>query len=233
MSTDARTLPATSYPDVPLVQAPKLEAGDRLSREEFERRYRAMPEVKKAELIEGVVYMSSPVSSSLHGEPHLFLSTWLGTYLVNTPGTSGADNATVRLDRKNEPQPDLYLRILPECGGQTRDDGLYIAGGPELACEIATSSASYDLHDKKEAYRRNGVREYLVWRIYDQAIDWFRLDGDKYLPLHPRGRRLGQPGIPGPVARRSSPAGRRHAAGAEGRQRGRRQRGACGICSAA
>ena len=38
-----------------------LEHGDHLTREEFERRYEAMPHVRKAELIEGVVYMPSPV----------------------------------------------------------------------------------------------------------------------------------------------------------------------------
>lgn len=155
-----------------------LHNGDRLTRDEFERRYRAMPHVKKAELVEGVVYMPSPVSLTRHGEPHLHASAWLGTYVAATPGVSGADNATVRLDLDNEPQPDLMLRIDSACGGQSRIDADgYVEGAPELVVEVTASRASYDLHDKLEAYRRNGVREYLVWRVDDRAIDWFVLRG--------------------------------------------------------
>lgn len=165
---------------------PLLCAGDRLTRDEFERRYQATPDVKKAELIEGVVYMPSPVSTKNHGDPHAKLVTWLGNYCATTIGTQSADNSTVRLDWDNEPQPDAFLRILPECGGQTRDDGLYISGGPELVCEVTASTASYDLHDKKEAFRRNGVQEYVVWRVKDAAVDWFQLSGGEYLSLPPR-----------------------------------------------
>ena len=81
----------------------------------------------------------------------------------------------MRLDWENEPQPDAFLRIAPHCGGQSRDDDEYIGGPPELIAEISVSSVSYDLHDKLRAYQRNGVREYLVWRVWDSAIDWFAL----------------------------------------------------------
>src|SRR5437773_8282369 len=97
---------------------PLLEPGDRLSREEFERRYQRMPHLKKAELIEGIVYMPSPVRVAHHGAPHLNLATWVGFYAANTPGVTSADNVTVRLDLDNEPQPDLVLLKLPDKGGQ-------------------------------------------------------------------------------------------------------------------
>src|ERR1700726_2127100 len=90
---------------------PPLENGDHLSRAEFERRYEAMPEVKKAELIEGVVYMPSPVRHTQHGIQHIALSTWLGNYWSATPGVSPGDNSTVRLDLDNVPQPDALLMI--------------------------------------------------------------------------------------------------------------------------
>jgi len=162
------------------VGIPRLENGDRLSRDEFERRYAAMPECKKAELIEGIVYMTSAVRRE-HSEPHFVMSTWLGIYVLATPQVIGADNSTLRLDLDNEPQPDLLLRLLPEYGGACRPtaDG-YLEGPPELAVEISASSASYDLHQKLNAYRRNGVREYLVWRTIDTAIDWFVLRGGRY-----------------------------------------------------
>jgi Uma2 family endonuclease len=162
---------------------PRLREGDHLTRGEFERRYQAMPDAKKAELIEGVVHMPPPVSAEEHGAPHADLMAWLGVYRAHTPGVQVADNATVRLDWDNAPQPDALLRILPRYGGQTRDDEGYVRGGPEWAGEIAATSASYDLHEKKEAYRRNGVREYLVWRVEDRAIDWFELHGGSYEPL--------------------------------------------------
>ena len=163
-----------------------LENGDRLTRAEFERRYEARPDLKKAELIEGVVHMPSPTRSRSHARPHAVLVGWLFTYTAATPGVEVDDNPTVRLDLDNEPQPDAALFIAPEAGGQARvseDD--YIEGAPELVAEVAASSASYDLHDKLHVYRRNGVREYLVWRTLDGRFDWFELADGVYHPRRP------------------------------------------------
>lgn len=185
MATKVKTASLTAGSTL-MPAPPPLESGDRLRRAEYERRYEAMPWVKKAELIEGVVYMGSPVRHRSHGKPHGMIMTWLGTYYAATPGVELADNATVRLDLDNEPQPDALLRIEPEVGGHSRvGDDDYIEGPPELIVEIAASSASYDLHDKLHAYRRNMVQEYMVWRVYDQQIDWWRLDEGDYQPLTP------------------------------------------------
>ena len=165
---------------------PILESGDRLTRYEFERRYQSMPNLKKAELIEGVVYVASPLRYSRHGQPHSDIMTWLGVYRAATPGIGLADNTTVRLDLDNEPQPDALLRIETDFGGQSHisvDD--YVEGAPELIVEIASSSASYDLHDKLKAYRRNGVQEYIVWRVIDRQLDWFHLQAGEYVTLQP------------------------------------------------
>ena len=172
---------------VPSVGLPPLCAGDRLSRAEFERRYQAHPEIKKAELIEGVVYMPTPVRFEQHGRPHFNIITWLGTYCAATPGiVAGGDNAAVRLDFENEVQPDALLRLEPEVGGRSRvteDD--YLEGPPELVVEIATSSAAYDLHDKRRVYARSGVLEYLVVQMYEQRLDWFILREGVYETLTP------------------------------------------------
>jgi Uma2 family endonuclease len=174
----------------PLPPAPisPLEPGDELSRDEFERRYTAMPGVKKAELIEGIVYMPSPVNLERHGEPEMDLGVWLGLYKISTPGVAGGHNSTVRLDLKNEPQPDLLLCVRPECGGRVRIIGGYIEGGPELVAEVASSSVSIDLKGKFRSYHRNEVQEYLVWRVDDQAVDWFRLQGSEYALIEPDAR---------------------------------------------
>ena len=170
------------FPPIRPLPIPPLQNGDRLTRAEFERRWEAMPHVKKAELIEGVVYMpAAAVSHDFHGSPHVRLSGVLYTYWVATPGLTAGDNGSLRLDLRNMPQPDLYLMILPERGGQARvgTDG-YVAGAPELIAEVSGSSASYDLHDKMEVYRRNGVREYIAWRTYDLDLDYFALRDGRY-----------------------------------------------------
>lgn len=183
---------ATAEPSDPEAAAPPLdgfvplENGDRLTRCEFERRYTARPDIRKAELIEGVVHMPSPVRARGHAGPVGVMTTWLVTYSASTPGVSVLVDATVRLDRDNEPQPDVLLRIESEAGGQSRlsaDD--YVEGPPEIIVEVAASSAAYDLHDKLRVYRRNGVLEYVVWRVHDQAVDWFVLADDEYRPLVP------------------------------------------------
>lgn len=171
--------PRSSFEEVP-----SLENGDRLTRSEFERRYEAMPQLRKAELIEGIVYMPSPVRLHHHGQPHSLVIGWLAVYKARTPGLILGDNSTVRMDLDNEPQPDVLLLVDPDRGGQARiseDD--YVEGAPELVAEIAASSASYDLNAKRDVYRRNGVREYVVWRVLDGEIDWFVLRGGNYEKL--------------------------------------------------
>ena len=145
-----------------------------------------MPELKKAELIEGVVYMGSPVSLLRHGQPQLNLAAWLTFYREVTPGLVGGDNSTVRLDLDNEPQPDFLVALPASIGGRSRvtSDG-YLEGPPELVIEVAASSVSYDLHQKLHAYRRNGVQEYVVHRVDDGEVDWFVLERGNYVRQQP------------------------------------------------
>jgi Uma2 family endonuclease len=171
--------PATRESDIP-----ELEPGDRLSRAEFRRRYEAKPSLKKAELIEGVVYMPSPVRIRRHGRPHAHFIYWLVSYEATTPGVIVADNASVLLDLDNEPQPDAVLLIGPDHGGQARiNDDDYVERAPELVAEVAANTVSYDLNIKLNIYRRNGVKEYIVWRVLDRQIDWFVLRGGDFVRL--------------------------------------------------
>jgi hypothetical protein len=161
---------------------PPLKDGDRLTQEEFHRRYEAMPEATRAQLIEGVVHMPSPVRFDQHGKQHSDLHGVVAVYRAFTPGVQAADNTTVILDMDNEHQPDDLLFIE---GGQTTIEDGYIVGAPEWAGEISASTVQIDLGPKFEAYRRNGVREYVVWRVLDREIDWFCLRGDQYERLAP------------------------------------------------
>lgn len=163
---------------------PPLENGDRLSRYEFERRFDATPNLKKAELIDGVVYFHPRVSYLYHARPHFEIQGLLGVYAAQTPSVDGGTNSTVRLDLENEPQPDVLLRLLPEFGGRTViDKEGYVEGAPELIVEVAATSASYDKNQKCAVYQRHAVREYIIWRVLDQAIDWYILTNDRYEPL--------------------------------------------------
>jgi Uma2 family endonuclease len=189
-STDTPALNPTAPsgpPDV-LPVVPPLENGDMMDRFEFERRWDAMPHLKFAELINGIVYMNSALRYRYHAKPHSLLDYWATHYAIWTPGVEFGNNASVRLDETNEPQPDSLLFLPRELGGDaviTSDD--YIEGTPDLIAEVAASSASRDMHQKLEAYRANGVREYLVWRVLDRKFDWFVLEGGTYSELSPGG----------------------------------------------
>jgi Uma2 family endonuclease len=185
MSTRTHPEPAASQPE----PIPPLRNGDRLTRDEFERRYNAMPEINKAELLDGVVYMPSPVSAN-HADHHFDLIGWLALYRMATPGVVGGDNGSIRLDLASEPQPDAHLRILGGYGGQTDESAdHFVEGSPELVAEVAVSSIPINLNVKLPLYQRNGVQEYILWRVPDDAIDWFVLRGEHYerLPLSPDG----------------------------------------------
>ena len=151
-----------------------LENGDHLVREEFHERYLRMPEVKKAELIEGIVYMPGRVSSVYHAQPHATLGGWLGTYSSRSRSLMGGIQGSIFLDGYNEFQPDVLLRIETKAGGQSHlDEEGFVVGTPEFIIEVATSSASIELHTKKRVYQRSGVKEYLVWRVREKEVDWF------------------------------------------------------------
>ena len=174
-------MPKQVPPPEPERDPPQLHSGDRMTREEFHRIYEQMPEDFKAELVGGTVYVASPLRLR-HGNRHLRLGSVLAGYEGATPGVEAGDNTTILLGDDGEPQPDLFLRILPEHGGQSRtteDD--YVEGAPELLIEIAHSTRALDLHAKKDDYRRYGVREYIVWTLADHRFHWFDLRAGRQL----------------------------------------------------
>ncbi|MES2705547.1 MAG: Uma2 family endonuclease [Verrucomicrobiota bacterium] len=165
-----------------------LENGDRLTAHEFMRRYEAMPGLRKAQLIDGKVFMPSPVRADAHAEPDGLIQLWLGLYSIGHPELKVYPNATLILDADNAFQPDAILCSQPRAGGSVwLDEKGYLRGAPEFICEIAASSASIDLHAKFQAYRRHGVREYLVWLTGENTLRWFQLEEDDYVEKKARG----------------------------------------------
>ncbi|OAI40674.1 hypothetical protein AYO38_05570, partial [bacterium SCGC AG-212-C10] len=166
----------------PATKLPRLEPGDRMTVEEFDRAYELRSDIHKAELVQGVVYVLSPVRIKEHSRPHLLLATWLGNYSVMHPGVEGGDDGSTRLSDVDKVQPDVMLWY--EEGGNARiGPDQHLHGAPELVVEITASTKSYDLGVKKEAYRRAGVQEYVVWRTEEHAIDWFVLREGQYALL--------------------------------------------------
>lgn len=181
LAVESKSSAAGNDPSRPL----PLENGEFMHSREFLRRYERMPQVKKAELIEGVVYTGSPVSTN-HAIPDGIIHGWLALYAARNPGVQFMPNATVILDAENTVQPDALLRRLPEHGGLSRvNENGYLTGPPELIVEVAGSSASIDLRDKRRAYCRNGLREYLVWLVAEARLEWFCLEDDEYRPQLP------------------------------------------------
>ncbi|HUB24370.1 MAG TPA: Uma2 family endonuclease [Tepidisphaeraceae bacterium] len=170
----------------PKGKIPPLQNGDHLTRDEFERRFDATPGLKHAELINGIVYLMAPISYGGHSAPHAELITILSTYRAATSGVASGGNSSVRIDGANMPEPDAFLMILAPHGGQAKIDADdYVSGVPELVVEISATSASFDLHEKMDLYRRAGVREYLVWQTLDNEINLFSLKQGKFRPLAP------------------------------------------------
>ncbi len=162
-------------PRTPAIDLLPLVEGQRLDQPTFHARYEAMPPGSRAELVNGVVSMPSPVGSE-HARSVVSLAVWLDRYAENTPGVEALDNATVILGWRNEPQPDLLLRVLPDRGGRTRNEGKYVTGPPELIVEVARSTRYADLGPKFEEYERAGVLEYVVLAGSPDEILWHRLD---------------------------------------------------------
>lgn len=184
--------------DIPLARCSNLRAlgclkhfdteenGDRPRREEFHRHHEATPENFRAEVIEGVVHLASAARHEQHGGPHRRIVSWAGYYAAMTDGVESGGESSILLDDLKEPQPKAILRLSPSRRGQPRTTG---DGSVELAtevvAEVAASSASHDLHSKFEAQRRNGVREHLIWRVLDLAMDWFTPGDGAYEGLEP------------------------------------------------
>ncbi len=180
-STFGFSPPPAAIPSGPL---PPLETGDRLTRAEFRRRLEAMPDVEHAELIEGIVFMGAAAVRHLqHGGPHRLLIGWLDRYIESVPGLDGGISSSIGLDNDNEPQPDGYLFLPSAMSKAVVTQEGYLEGPPELVIEISASTTSIDLNLKFQAYRRNGIREYLVWRVRDKQIDWFSLEDGQYVRL--------------------------------------------------
>jgi Uma2 family endonuclease len=178
-----------------------LRDGQRLTVAEFMRRYEAMPDGFRAELLNGVVYVNRwfetdangkvhlmpPIDDGAHAAPQFGMGTVFGVYQGSTPGVRGRGPVTVVLSPVSSGvEPDAVLRVLPESGGQTviGADG-YIHGPPELVVEVANTSVARDLGVKYDTYEQAGVREYVVVRTAGRVVEWFRLVRGRYVPLPP------------------------------------------------
>jgi Uma2 family endonuclease len=163
----------------PMLRLPGLVTGERMTVEEFLRRWEELPGLKNAELIDQVVHAPSPVSRE-HGSLDTLTHLWLAYYAQATPGCRAGNNSTW-LMLESAPQPDAFLRILPAHGGQSGDEKLYCTGAPELAVEICITSTEVEFGPKRALYQRAGVREYITVEMFGQRIVWRMLQDGAYV----------------------------------------------------
>lgn len=167
----------------PLVEPATLTTGEQMDRTEFLRRWDALPELKLAELIEGVVFVASPVSRD-HSDADRTFGWLLTHYAYATPGCESGHEATWEM-LGSMPQPDVHLRIRPDSGGQSSDGRRFFEGAPELAVEVCLTSTEVDFGAKLRLYRRAGVREYITVELAPKRIVWRILRGKSYYALEP------------------------------------------------
>jgi Uma2 family endonuclease len=161
----------------PAATTVELVTGERMTVEEFLHSWEEQPNLKNAELIDGVVHVASPVSRE-HGSIDTLIHWWLAHYAHATPGCDAGNNSTwLMLD--SAPQPDAHLRILPSHGGQSGDDRLYCNGAPELAVEICLTT-EVDFGPKRKLYQRACVQEYITIELFRKRLVWHVLQNDVY-----------------------------------------------------
>ena len=165
----------------PELRIPPLNQGDQLSHSEFERRRGLHPEIKKAELINGLVFLEMTVGPA-HADVHKMVMTLLGVYEARHPETQALDNATVVLG-DDEVQPDALLSRRE--GGRAVLGDQNIQGPPELVIEVAASSSAYEANLKRLLYEGAGVEEYAVLQIFEQQVDWWVARGDRFQRVLP------------------------------------------------
>lgn len=180
MASVTRSARPPAEPEEDRDTLPPLENGDRLDQKTFHARYDAMPEHVRAELIGGIVFMSSPLKPP-HGRMQTRVMVWLGNYEEATPGVEAYDNTTAILGPESEPQPDGCLIIAPAKGGQMHfNEDEYLEGTPEFIAEIGSSTEALDLHGKRDDYEGAGVREYLVVALRQRRVFWFVLRNGRF-----------------------------------------------------
>ncbi|MGL4549540.1 MAG: Uma2 family endonuclease [Gemmataceae bacterium] len=163
---------------------PPLESNERLDQPTFHERYEAMGPGVRAELIAGRVCMPSPTTAD-HAISHDETGYWLTTYRLATAGTQTANAPTCKMGVTFEPQPDHTLFVREDHGGACRRRGRYFTGPPDLVAEVALSTESIDLHEKREEYERHGVSEYVVVALRQQRVYWFTRVEDALVELTP------------------------------------------------
>ena len=171
----------------PSLKAPELITGMRLELDEFIARWEALPDLKFAELIDGIVFVPPPRSIE-HGQRASILNWWLFLYVEDKRGCDALSNVTCTMLGQS-PQPDVLLRLTEEFGGKSIDKGYLLDGAPELVVDICETSTEIEFGPKLALYQRAGVREYItIQTLPPPRIVWRVLVDGSYREIQPDGQ---------------------------------------------
>ena len=182
----------THDPQRRVPEADRLRDGERIPPDEFRRRCGVLEAVGvdfRVEYVNGVVRMMPPPNFAGHTHPIRVMQGLLSAYTRQTPGVIDYTESGVTLpveETSADVSPDLCLVVQPGRGGQMSvDDAGYFVGPPELVVEVANSSLSYDLGEKRDLYEAAGVQEYLVHATRERRLLMMRRDGDRFRTVMP------------------------------------------------
>jgi hypothetical protein len=165
--------------------APPLADGQLVSLEEFEQRFDATPDLKHAELLDGVAYLRHD-GRAFAGSCRAALIGWLGVYSASTRFLLPGAHGHVALDDRNELQPDAILAVRPEAGGTVVLDATgVVRSAPDFAADVFTTTNATLLPKRIAAHERGGTLEYLVWYAEHKCVDWLVRERGEFVAMNP------------------------------------------------
>jgi Uma2 family endonuclease len=153
--------------------------------------FKMLPEGTRAEIINGVLYMS-PAPTTDHQEISITLSSHIFHFVTKKKlGKVYASPIDVYLNDNNSFQPDIVF-ISKENNSIVKKKG--IQGCPDLIVEILSpGTKNFDLVKKKKIYEKSGVQEYWIVDPATKECRGFKLTEEKFAELKIEKGKLSSP----------------------------------------
>ena len=131
------------------------------------------------EIIEGVKTFMAPSGTLDHGTVigNLFGQIFMHIFKNNIKAAVFVDDIDVHLPDGSYFKPDLTVVLNPELIKNRKA----VYGAPDMVVEVLSySTMSNDLGKKKDAYERNGVKEYWIIDPWSKRVEVYHLINGKF-----------------------------------------------------